>query len=142
MYDATDAVLKGRPLQNDVPCVLWQTTSFGDSSYRRDGVSAESLIGLQRYLLQFYPPAHEALVVFSKTHPALRSLVEPYLLADLAEGLANGPQSGTLFIPPVQRRRVSDYELLKQLGADSTARLLIPDPRDRCVRVNSSCRPR
>ena len=124
MYDATDLVLKQRPLQNDVPCVLWQTTSFGDSSYRRDGVSADSLTVLQRYLLQFYPPEHEVLVVFSRTHPALQSIVEPYLLADLAAGLAKGPQSGTLFIPPVGRRRVADYELLKQLGGTRTGERL------------------
>jgi hypothetical protein len=120
MYDATDLVLKRRPLQNDVPCVLWQTTSFADSSYRRDGVPADSLIGLQRYLLQFYPPEHEVLMVFSRTHPALRSIIEPYLLADLAAGLAKGTQSGTLFIPPVQRRRVADHDLLKQLSGTRT----------------------
>jgi Tetrapyrrole (Corrin/Porphyrin) Methylases len=116
MYDATDLVLKQRPLQNDVPCVLWQTTSFADSSYRRDGVSANALLILQRYLLQFYPPEHEVLAVFSKTHPALRSIIEPHLLAGLATGLAKGAQSGTLFIPPVQRRRVADHDLLKQLS--------------------------
>jgi uncharacterized protein YabN with tetrapyrrole methylase and pyrophosphatase domain len=121
MYDATDLVLKQRPLQNDVPCVLWQTTSFGVSSYERHGVSADSLIRLQRYLLKFYPPEHEVLVVFSRTHPALRSIIEPYRLADLAEGLAKGTQSGTLFIPPVQHRPVADYELLQQLRGTATA---------------------
>lgn len=110
MYDATDLVLKRRPLQNDVPCVLWQTTSFADSSYRRDGVGADSLIGLQRYLLQFYPPEHEVLVVLSRTHPALRSIIESHPLAELAAGLARGTQSGTLFIPPVRRRPVADRE--------------------------------
>ena len=83
-------MLKQRPLQNDVPCVLWQTTSFGDSSYRRDGVSADSLTVLQRYLLQFYPPEHEVLVVFSRTHPALQSIVEPYLPAYWPLGLPRG----------------------------------------------------
>ena len=117
MYDATDLVLKGRPLQNDVPCVLWQTTSFGNSSYRREAMPADSLIRLQRHLLQFYPPEHEVLVVFSRTHPALRSIIEPYQLADLAAGLATGAQSGTLFIPPIQRRQVEDYELLKQISS-------------------------
>jgi tetrapyrrole (corrin/porphyrin) methylase-like protein len=115
MYDATDLVLRGRPLQNDVPCVLWQTNTFADSSYRRDSVPADSLIGLQNYLLQFYPPEHEVLMIFSRTHPALKSIIEPYVLADLAAGIAKGVHSGTLFIPPVQRRPVGDYELLKHL---------------------------
>jgi uncharacterized protein YabN with tetrapyrrole methylase and pyrophosphatase domain len=115
MHDATDLVLKQRPLQNDVPCVLWQTTSFTDASYRRDSVSSDVLAGLQRYLLRFYPPEHRVLMVFSSTHPALRSIVEPYPLGDLAARLSKGTQSGTLFIPPVQRRPVADDELLQRL---------------------------
>ncbi|MDX6741533.1 SAM-dependent methyltransferase [Actinocorallia sp. A-T 12471] len=30
MYDATDVLLRRRPLHNDVACVLWQTTTFAD----------------------------------------------------------------------------------------------------------------
>ncbi|MEP6851444.1 MAG: SAM-dependent methyltransferase [bacterium] len=117
MYDATDLVLRRRPLQTDVPCVLWQTTSFGDSTYRRETVPVEDLLPLQEYLLTFYPPEHEAQVVLSATHPALQSIVESYPIGALAAGLATGSQSGTLFIPAISRRPVVDHELARRLAA-------------------------
>lgn len=116
MYDATDLVLRRRPLQTDVPCVLWQTTSFGDPTYSRSSVPAPQLVALQDYLLRSYPPDHVVSVVLSSTHPALRSIVEPYPLGRLAEGLARSSQSGTLFVPPLGRRLVADHALAERLG--------------------------
>jgi uncharacterized protein YabN with tetrapyrrole methylase and pyrophosphatase domain len=136
MFEATDLVLRRRPLQTDVPCVLWQTTSFGDATYRRETVPARSLLALQQYLLQFYPPEHSVQVVLSATHPALQSIIETHPMSDLAEGLASGCQSGTLFIPAVGRRPIADRRLAEALGVP------IDQPTDPDARPASRARPR
>jgi precorrin-2 methylase len=115
IYDATDIVLRQRPLQNDVACVLWQTTTFADPTFQVAVATTERLSRLRDYLLRFYPPEHRVLVVFSSTHPALEPIVAGHRLSQLAEALSTGPQSGTLFIPPVHTRRATDSDLIEVL---------------------------
>lgn len=115
MYDATDLLLRRRPLQDDVACVIWQATSIGDPTYQAGSRSADHFIALQAYLLEFYPPEQPVFSVFSRTHPALQSIVRRYQLEALADGLAADPQSGTLFIPPVRRRPIVDEDMLQRI---------------------------
>jgi len=115
MYDATDVLLRRRPLQNDVGCVLWQTTTFADPTYRTEHQTAVVFAKLRDYLLEFYPARHRVFTVYSRTHPALRSIVNRHTIGDLAEALSTGPQSGSIFIPPVQRRPVADDAVAEQL---------------------------
>ncbi len=115
MYEATDLILRRRPIQNDVTCVLWQASVFGDPTYETDRRSAEHFLSLQNYLLEFYPPEHPITLVFSKTFPLLQSIVETYRLGTLAADLERGPQGGTLYIPPLRRRAIEDHELLEKL---------------------------
>ncbi|MBF9133952.1 hypothetical protein I0C86_34200 [Plantactinospora sp. S1510] len=115
IYDATDIVLRQRPLQNDVACVLWQTTTFADPTFRLAVPDAERLSRLRDHLLRFYPPEHRVFVVFSRTHPALEPVVTGHRLSHLAEALSSGPQSGTLFIPPVHSRPATDSQIIEVL---------------------------
>jgi hypothetical protein len=114
-YDATDLLIRERPLQPDVACVIWQTTWIAEPLYRTGRVPADRFIELQRHLLRYYPPEHEVLAVFSRTHPALRSIIERHTVGGLADGLATGSQSGTLFIPPVRSRPATDDRLVDRL---------------------------
>ena len=115
MYDATDLLIRERPLQPDVACVVWQTTWIAEPLYRTGRVTANGFLALQNHLLRFYPPDHEVQAVFSRPHPALRSIIERHQIRDLAEGLAGGSQSGTLFIPPARTRAATNSELLDRL---------------------------
>jgi uncharacterized protein YabN with tetrapyrrole methylase and pyrophosphatase domain len=117
MYEATDLLLRRKPLQNDVPCILWQTNVVADSTYETGRKSAEQFLGLQSYLLEFYPPQHPITLVFSRTFPLLKSIVETYRLETLATDLERGPQAGNLYIPPVRRREIEDHRLFEQLSA-------------------------
>jgi uncharacterized protein YabN with tetrapyrrole methylase and pyrophosphatase domain len=119
IYEATDLLLRRRPLQNDVPCVIWQASVFADPTHPTDRRAAEQFLRLQNYLLEFYPLKHQILVVVSKTFPLLESVVETYPLASLAIGLGNGTQGGTLYIPPLRHRPIEDQELFEKL-ADQT----------------------
>jgi precorrin-3B methylase len=118
-YDATDLLLRRRPLQSDVACVLWQTNVIADPTHETGRRSKEQFLRLQSYLLEFYPPEHPITLVVSKTFPLLQSLVETYRLETLAVGLERGPQAGTLYIPPLRRRPIEDNELLERLIAQT-----------------------
>jgi precorrin-3B methylase len=122
MYEATDILLRHRPIQNDVACVLWQANVVAEPTYETDRRSAEHFLALQNYLLEFYPPKHPVTLVFSKTFPLLRSIVETYQLDTLAAELERGPQGGNLYIPPLRKREIKDRDLLEKLTAQMSER--------------------
>lgn len=101
-FDASDLLYRQRRLAPDVACVLWQTTWAMNPNYRAGRAPYDSFLDLQSYLSQFYPADHLVLEVFSRTHPALRSRVLTHSIGRLAEALASGLQSGTLFIPAIR----------------------------------------
>jgi uncharacterized protein YabN with tetrapyrrole methylase and pyrophosphatase domain len=117
MYEATDLLLRRRPLQSDVACVIWQPTVVNDPTYRPERYTVEQFLPLQEYLLRFYPARHEAAIVTTKTFPLTRSVVQRLPLGDLAVELERAPQVGTLYIPPVTERPVEDTELLEVMLA-------------------------
>jgi len=120
MYEATDLLLRRRPIQNDVACVIWQPTVVGDPTYRRDPHTLEQFTPLQEYLLRFYPADHDAAIVTTKTHPLIRSVVQRLKLGTLAMELEKAPQVGTLYIPALTERPVEDADLLKVMLAAET----------------------
>lgn len=120
MYEATDLLLRRRPIPNDVACVIWQPTVVNDPTYRPEPYAVEQFMPLQEYLLRFYPAEHEAAIVTTKTHPLTGSVVQRLQLGNLAVELHRAPQVGTLYIPPLTERPVEDVELLeKMLELDS-----------------------
>jgi precorrin-6B methylase 1 len=124
MYEATDLLLRRRPIQTDVTCVIWQPTVVGDPTYRAGPYAIEQFDPLQEYLLRFYPAEHEATIVTTKTHPLTRSVMQRLRLGDLAVELVRAPQVGTLYIPPLSERPVVDAELLEVMltaGSDAVA---------------------
>lgn len=112
MYEATDLLLRRRPLQSDVACVLWQPTVVGDPTCPAGPYPSEQFEPLQEYLLRFYPRDHEVQLVTSKTHPLIRSTVRSLQVRELAAALAGAPGVGTLYIPALTERPVQDDALL------------------------------
>jgi uncharacterized protein YabN with tetrapyrrole methylase and pyrophosphatase domain len=113
MYEATDILIRRRPIQNDVACVIWQPTVVGDPTCPSQPYPAEQFKPLQEYLLRFYPADHEASLVTCKTHPLTRSVVRRLRVGDLAAELAGDPDVGTLYIPALQQRPIEDTELME-----------------------------
>jgi uncharacterized protein YabN with tetrapyrrole methylase and pyrophosphatase domain len=120
MYEATDVLLRRRPIQPDVACVIWQPTVVGDPTYHPQPYTAEQYEPLQNYLLGFYPAEHEAVLVTTKTFPLTRSVVQRLPLGELAAELEAAPPVATLYIPPLGERPVEDAALLKVMLADET----------------------
>jgi uncharacterized protein YabN with tetrapyrrole methylase and pyrophosphatase domain len=117
MYEATDILLRRRPLQPDVTCLIWQATIVGDPTYPERPHEAENFVPLQEYLIKFYPVHHEVTLVMTKTFPLLRSSVQKFPLHRLAHELHKAPQVGTLYIPPTDSRPIADLELLERMIA-------------------------
>jgi precorrin-3B methylase len=115
MYETTDLLLRRRPIQNDVPCVLWQVNAIAQLTYETDRRSADQFLPLQKYLLKFYPPEHPITFIRSKTFPLQAPIIKEYALGTLAIGLERGPQSGNLYIPPLRRRPIVDHKFLQKL---------------------------
>ncbi len=112
MYEATDVLLRRRPLQTDVTAVLWQPTVVGDPTCPAGSYPRDQFVPLQDYLLEFYPADHQVKLVVSKTHPLARSTVRTFELATLADQLAGAPTVGTLYIPPAIDRPIEDDALM------------------------------
>jgi uncharacterized protein YabN with tetrapyrrole methylase and pyrophosphatase domain len=112
MYEATDLLLRQRPIQSDVTCVIWQPTVVGDPTCPAGPYTAEQFKPLQDYLLRFYPADHQVKLVTSKTYPLTRSIVESLRIGELAAVLEGAPQVGTLYIPALTDRPIEDTDLL------------------------------
>lgn len=112
MFEATDLLLRRRPLYTDVTTVLWQPTVVGDPTSPPASYPREQFVPLEEYLLSFYPANHTVKLVTSKTHPLARSTIKTFELGTLAQQLAGRPSVGTLYIPPLVDRPIEDDALM------------------------------
>lgn len=113
MYEATDLLLRRRPLQPDVPCLLWQVGSLGTRLYSEGRNRRGRFAPLRDYLLQFYPPDHEMTAVYSASMPlapASRTSFTLDTIDDVAESMHQG---ATVYIPAVQTRAIVDESLAR-----------------------------
>jgi hypothetical protein len=113
MYEATDLLLRRRPIQSDVMCVIWQPTVVGDPTYPMQPHTIEQFRPLQEYLERFYPAGHEVSLVTTRTHPLTRSTIRRFKLSDLATELVQAPPVATLYIAAVVERAIEDTALLE-----------------------------
>lgn len=115
MYEATDMLTRARPLQPDVPCLLWQVSAVETALYSQDRGTAERFMRLQNYLLRFYPPGHQVTMVLSSAYPLIESATETFALSGLAAYLAEHMQAGSLYLPPAGDRHVYDMDLVRDI---------------------------
>jgi hypothetical protein len=116
VYEATDILIRHRPLQPDVGCVIYQAPIVLEADNRLPGKQGHDNLRLfQSYLLKFYPPHHTALFVLSKTHPLLQSIAQRIRIDRLADVLSKNTNLGTLYIPPVHHRAIAEKELAERM---------------------------
>ncbi len=126
LYEATDLLVRRRPLQPDVACVISQAPTVANA-YNRPGVrDIAHLTRLQDYLLETYPADHQVVLVTSKPHPLLQPIVQPVPLGSLAAALLPTTQLGTLYIPPLYHRDVVDQALAEQMRIGSAPARAVP----------------
>ncbi|MBC8164877.1 MAG: hypothetical protein H7Y20_03265 [Bryobacteraceae bacterium] len=115
MYEATDLLLRRRPLQPDVPAILWQIGPLETCLHSMRVSRPERFEGLVAYLCQFYPARHECAAVYSSPHPLIDPDILRFPLEELP-GSAERIHGGfTMYIPPVGSRPIQDFNLLEKV---------------------------
>lgn len=117
MYEATELLLKQRPLHPDVPCLLWQVGSVETVLYSTAASRPERFFRIRDYLLRFYPPDHVLTAVYSAHHPLLGSTTVQFKLGEMESRHDDLHQGLTVYIPPVSERVLADWDLLKKIDS-------------------------
>lgn len=115
MYEATDLLLRRRPLQPDVPALLWQVGAVESSLYSQQPSAPERFLRLKEHLLDFYPPDHLVKAVHSSGHRLAPSIVSEFTIDELPRGLAEASPVATLYIPPAELRPLVDGALMEDI---------------------------
>jgi hypothetical protein len=115
MYEATDLLLRRRPLFNDVPAIVWQIGPLETALHSNRVSKPERFERFVQHLRRYYPARHEVAAIFCSPHPLLPPDVLRFAIADMpryAEAIHGG---FTLYIPPSGGRPVVDRELAARL---------------------------
>ena len=108
LYEATDLLVRRRPLQPDVSAVITQAPMVANAYNRPAERRLDHLQLLQQYFAETYPITHEIVLVTSAPHPLLDPEINVVPLGSLAAALLAASQLCTLYIPPVSHRPVAD----------------------------------
>jgi hypothetical protein len=115
MYEATDLLLRRRPLQSEVPAIIWQIGPL-ETCLHSMGVSRpERFSGFIAHLRQYYPPRHEVVAIYCSPHPILPPAIFRFALEDMGEYAQEIHAGFTLYVPPAASRPIQDYDLLAKL---------------------------
>lgn len=115
MYEATDILLRKRPLQIDVPCFIWQIGSVESRLYSESSNKPERFGQIKEYLLKFYPPSTPMYAVYSASMPLAPSIITEFTLETIEEKAEHLHQGVTVYIPPVNLREIKNKKLLKSM---------------------------
>jgi hypothetical protein len=117
MYEATDVLLRRRPLQPDVPAILWQIGPLETCLHTMRVSRPERFNRFVGHLLHYYPPRHEATAIYSSPHPLLPPTILRFALEDMGRHAEQIHGGFTLYIPPSEARPVQDTDLLNKLDS-------------------------
>ncbi len=117
MYEATDLLLRQRPLQRDVPCLLWQIGTVESRLYSESVSKPERFSRIKNYLLRFYPPEHKLVAVYASTYSLVPSTLTVFSLKDIESYTECLHQGVTVYIPAVESRPIADHELSSEMDS-------------------------
>ncbi len=115
MYEATELLLRRRPLQPDVPALLWQIGNLESSLHTQRVSRPERFHRLRDYLLGIYPAEHVAHAVYSSPHPLMDSVVHDVAIGALPDHAETFHAGFSLYIPAATTRPIADPELAELL---------------------------
>jgi precorrin-2 methylase len=107
-YECTDLLLRRRPIQSDVPLVLWQVGNLETRLHQARRSRPERLAGLVAWLTNFYPPLHPVTALHVSPHPGVPGWRRTLKLEDLPSIAGELHAAVTLYLPPVRRRPLAD----------------------------------
>ncbi|GMG82037.1 SAM-dependent methyltransferase [Paralimibaculum aggregatum] len=114
-YEATDMLLRRRPLQADVPALIWQVGVVESCLHSTRPSRPERFQRLRDHLLAFYPPEHPVTAVFASPHPFVPTERWSFPLGTLAAQAPRLHAGITLHLPAAGVRPIADPALLARL---------------------------
>lgn len=111
MYEATDMLLRNRPLIPDVPALIWQVGTLETALYINAPSKPERFARFYKHMMKFYSKDHVVKAYFSSVYPFAPPTVYSFALKDIdshAEVLHGG---FTIYVPPEGVRPLDDTHL-------------------------------
>ena len=115
MFEATDLLLRARPLMDDVPALIWQIGNVESCLHTARRSRPERFARLRDHLLRTYPSTHLAKAIYCSPHPMMRSVVHEVAIGELPNLAADLHAGYSLWIPALRQRPIADLELLEQI---------------------------
>jgi hypothetical protein len=115
MYEATDLLLRRRPLLPDVPAIIWQIGPIETCLHSMRVSRPERFARFIAHLQQYYPPQHEVVAIYCSPHPILPPAIFRFALEDMGQYAGEIHSGFTLYVPPAASRPIQDYDLLAKL---------------------------
>lgn len=115
MYEATDLLLRRRPLQNDVPAIIWQIGPLETGLHSQRVSRPERFAHFIGHLRQYYPPRHQVAAIYCSPHPLLPPTILRFAIEDMGEYAEQIHSGFTLYVPPSVGRPVQDCDLAGKL---------------------------
>jgi precorrin-3B methylase len=110
MFEATDVLLRRRPLQSDVPALLWQIGPLETALHSEAVSRPERFDRFVAHLLHYYPAGHAVAAVYSAPHPLMQPRILHFALGAMCEYAADLHHGFTLYVPAARPRPVLDHE--------------------------------
>lgn len=107
-FEATDLLLRRRPIDPHVLTVLWQVGNLETRLHTARPSTPQRLRGLVAWLLHFFPEEHPVTAVALPPHPGVPGRTWTVALRDLPEEAARLHAATTLVLPPIGRRPLRD----------------------------------
>ena len=116
-YEATDLLLRKRPINNEINAIIWQVGCVGDVGFKFHGYTNEKFNILLDYLEQYYPPDQEIVNYVASMFTMTKSRIERHKLSDYRDPTIAKQVTGisTFFIPALKMTQ-SDDEASNKLG--------------------------
>jgi hypothetical protein len=115
MYEATDMLLRRRPLHNDVPAIIWQIGPLETALHSQRVSRPERFTRFIEHLRRYYPARHQVAAIYCSPHPIVPPHILRFAIEDMGDHAAEIHTGFTLYIPPSAGRALVDRELATQL---------------------------
>jgi hypothetical protein len=116
-YEATDVLLRRRPLRPDVPAVIWQVGTLETRLHSERVSRPGRFVRFRDHLLRFYPPTHPVTAVYASPHPLLPTAKHTFPLGEICEHADALHPGVSLVVPPVGRRPLQDAALARDVDS-------------------------
>jgi len=115
MYEATDLLLRRRPLTPDVPAILWQVGPLETCLHSMRVSVPARYDRFIAHVRQFYPARHEVAAIYCSPHPLMAPAIFRFAIEDMGQYADQLHAGFTLYVPPAASRPIQDGELLTKL---------------------------